>query len=333
MLRALLLSAALLLLASSSPDEHIICVSSSPSPEFHANPFNYAHFLLAHVYPLSVQLAAKDGAGLRATRVRFYVVEGKHGNGGLVAWQRRYEELFTGAVVEMKPVGVWPVWTGCHVRATISVPKFSFCRPEYWEDATALSKFAKRHLGVPLTNADSPDNAHPRIVVILRRPENKGHRTAGGLNHLCAGSALARKYQRRYGAVTDCLSLNATVPLRETAAIIGGAVALIGMHGAGLANAVLLPTGAHLVEIDAVENAATDRSMYQDLANHLGLNARKVWISAGGDIAAEPEGHAVAGKGHIGTYAKSVTVSEPAAEAILDEVLRSRLKGWRSVGQ
>ena len=78
------------MLNCSSRASPILCVQSSPNPEFAANPGNFAHFILAHLFPVVREL---DRAGVhdpfRATLLLW------HGSNRVlpIRWDKTFLEL------------------------------------------------------------------------------------------------------------------------------------------------------------------------------------------------------------------------------------------------
>ena len=76
-----------------SADAYTYCVQASPNPEFASQPSNYAHWLLAHLFPLlSFVLNASNHASAPLHESRLYIAHG--GNTVLPMWTPRYAELF-----------------------------------------------------------------------------------------------------------------------------------------------------------------------------------------------------------------------------------------------
>ena len=125
-----------------------------------------------------------------------------------------------------------------------------------------------------------------------------------GLGASCRRGAL-RRAARAGGGAVDCVAADAAAPLGAVARRLGAATAVVGAHGAALANLAFAPRGAALVELDAAAHAARGRQLYQAAARALGLYAARIWLGADGRAraatrvgacaAARPDGSRVAG--------------------------------------
>mmetsp|Transcript_7705 Transcript_7705/g.22869 ORF Transcript_7705/g.22869 Transcript_7705/m.22869 type:complete len:245 (-) Transcript_7705:47-781(-) len=103
-----------------------------------------------------------------------------------------------------------------------------------------------------------------------------------GIERACDQTYAAAAYERT-GALLECATVDRTSSLRQNAQAFGGhTIALVGGHGAGLANVLFLRPGAMLFEIDATVNLNNDRNMYQLLADAVGVVPTKVWLDLRG---------------------------------------------------
>jgi len=248
------LSIVLLLLASSGAGvtaTKACVVSRRGNPEFEASPRNYAHWLLAHAYPAVLEFARQATVRIDSVAV----------DDSVAGWAPQYRAV----------LAPWNVSFGgtrdCGVTVEVAVPHLSFCTREYWRDAHAFAVFLRRRLVVP---------REKRTVFLLLRDDKKNDRSwdVRGLAEACADA----DWRREWGPDVRCGSFSQDTPLRDVAQELGNAGALIAAHGAGLANAVFLPPGASVVELDAAPHRSHNRFFYAELARNLGLAYRKLWL-------------------------------------------------------
>ena len=213
--------------------------------EFYASPRNYAHWLLAHVYPTIVKLA-------KTTSFQSIDV-----GPDLAYWSPQYRELlaprnvtFLGGGDECLPV---------------EVPHLSFCTLEYWRHVDVLALFLQRRF-------QHVQSGGKKIMFILLREDRDRSWDVDGLTDACAD----KQWRETYKVV--CGSFSQRTPLSEVAKALGNVRGIIAAHGAGLANVVFLSPGATVIELDAGEHRSYNRFFYGELAKNLGLRYRKVWL-------------------------------------------------------
>ena len=81
-----------------SPSRTTVCVHSAPNPEWQSNTENYAHWLLAHAYPAVVATlerlpALREHSDVPVALVLVLVHGGFDGNGELMRWHTKYQQL------------------------------------------------------------------------------------------------------------------------------------------------------------------------------------------------------------------------------------------------
>ena len=313
---------------SASP---VYCVQASPNPEFAANPRNFAHFWLAHVFSIANGLNVERP--FKSTLLLF------HGhNRVLPRHASTYVDLL-GAGAQCTTSSALKAVTVAQQEErrrffrcdqyvqSASVPLFAFRNRSFFSPAP-WRRFAlavRSHLWTP------PSIRHDnlgRIVVLLRATTVKlGMRIVEGLPLACddawASSALSGLRMR-----VDCLRLGpASTMLSSSARALGDAVGLLAGHGSGLAMLPFLPIGSRFAELDHIHNAARARNMYQYLADALGLNTMKVWTNGSG-VRFCPRRTIGCTAGHGGTsihgcvvgYTSNVTLSPGVLREVLREV-------------
>ena len=255
-----------------------VCVQASPNPEYAVNPSNFAHWLLGHVQPL---VAAAHAAGFNATALfesRLVIAHGH--NRVLPMWMPQYSQLMgPGATCKRSASIVYEhnssLWhgLGCAHTLEVSVPKFSFCKSQFWlvpswrvaatELSTRLRTFARI--------AQTPVELVGRTVVITR---GSGQRAGNvlGLEAACNDTRVR------------CVNTGPGVPLMRVATLLGpGTTAIVAGHGAGLANLLFASPGSRFVEFDHIRSVEYARNFYQQLAKQLGLRPYKVWLDRFGN--------------------------------------------------
>jgi hypothetical protein len=271
------------------------CVRASPNPEFASNPGNFAHFWLAHLYPLAAALQSAGVSEHRAFRSTLLLFHGR--NRVLPKWSKFYSQLLSGGAAGPSQCisrGV-PIATdaergatfGCTLGVRVSVATFqlinrTFYRPasvRYFARATRgalLGHWANSALGKAISSASLP----ARVVVLLR----DGQRRVLGLSRACdrRGNGAAT---RLHAIDVVCVRPGRYEPLMVAARELGEprTRAMVGGHGAGLSLLTFLPTsGCNLGEIDHIGNGARARNMYQYLASAAGHHPFKVWLDGEG---------------------------------------------------
>lgn len=95
-----------------------------------------------------------------------------------------------------------------------------------------------------------------------------------------------------------------TAPLSQTIRTFGTCLVLVGAHGSGLANALFMPPGTHLVEIALQQGHAI---YFEHLATALGLDYWRV-----------------ASRGHGHLYSNELVVEREDVEAVLEQIFSRR---------
>jgi len=239
--------------------------------EFRSSPGNYAHWLLAHVYPLVV------GLSRMATKVEAldFLVSGP--DDGLLLWERKYRELLAPWTLRFLIDG-GPRDEASMLRS--SVPHLSFCTRDYWREAHALAAFVRRRL---VSASEEEGNNDKKKIFILLRGTTQGHGgrsgwDVGGLESACVDEKWLEKWLAA-GVDIACGSFSRETSLRAVARRLGHATAFIAAHGAGLANAVFLPPGASVFELDAYDHRHHNRFFYAELVRNLpDVSYEKIWL-------------------------------------------------------
>ena len=336
------------------PRASTYCVRASPNPEFASQPGNYAHWLLAHLFPLvGAALAAggDDGGSAPLAGSRLYIAHGS--NAVLPVWAARYAELFDVGCVRSSEAPLAEAegsgggsgsgsitsrpWQGlgCHVELNVSVPAYSFCRRRpFWDPSlvTRVARYLRTRLGMDgppaaaaAANAEAGASTTARgggrIVVLVRRSRDPFRATVG-LERACDPVYVSSALQRGVlpaGTSMECTSFNMSTPLVAMARAVGApdALALLSGHGAGQANVLFMQRGRAMAEFDAIKNMGKARNFYQYLAESVGVRATKVWLNASGTRFCPPRSNAC-GAGNMNMYRASVAI----LPAVLDDVLR-----------
>ena len=309
------LRAALALAACAAARAGGACVRVAPNEEFRASPGNFAHWLLAAAYP---RAAARGAAAAPPRAARAPLARGDSDR--LAAWRPHGAALlWPAAATSAAPAGPC-AGAGARVRA----PHLAFCAAAHWRALPAFARGVRARARAPRAGVHARLRA-PRVVVLLRRGGGAGARAwdVRGLGASCRRGALRRAVRAGGGAV-DCVAADAAAPLGAVARRLGAATAVVGAHGAALANLAFAPRGAALVELDAAAHAARGRQLYQAAARALGLYAARVWLGADGRAraatrvgacaAARPDGSRVAGAARADLAAAGVAAYDaPAA--------------------
>lgn len=323
-----------------------LCATTASNPELRAaRGFNYAHLLLAFVYPL---LMAPEAGALRdGTARELLVAYGKIAMSSFGARDHLPRLLGPNVTCQQELVSHEMIQAVCggdreqviHVR----IPHMAFYNRSYFSRAHAFADLVSSRLRisrVPLAPSAGcmMHDALPapmRIVVLLRgnntQPKSleTRQRLIHGL-HLACDAQYAAAIRQRTGAQLECASLSAKSTILQNARAIGGerTIALVSGHGAGLANIVFLRPGAALVEIDSVGNKHNDRNMYQLLARAVGVVPTKVWLDHDGrhypELVSQPVRWRIspkrpgsAGGWLKGSYSASVRIEPTTLESIV----------------
>lgn len=321
--------------------------------EFAASPSNFAHFWLAHVFPLVRELQrAGVHEPFQNTSLRIW-----HGaNRVFSRWAPVYEDLLgPGArcTLELTRRASTPAEHetrrrafGCAVWVpSIAVHQWAFRNRTFYAATDAWRAFALvmrrtfRSRGAPpgAPSADqlvppSPSTQHVAVLLRERRV-----RVVRGLERACddawSRTALAGLPPVSTGRRTMCVSLDGgarSTMLSRAAHVLRDARGLVAGHGSGLATLPFLPSTAALVEVDSINNAARARNMYVHIARALGLHATKVWLNDTGTrfcprrvIACTAAGGGASIHGCAVGYTQNVTL--PAT--VLRDVLRDVFVG------
>lgn len=257
------------------PTPHTICISCSPNPEFAANPTNFGHWSLALLFPLLAGLrnatAGDDGLNLQSglQRSTMYLLHGANRLG--TRWTEQYEQIFGASCVAAvlphvphKASAQEIVYNhsrgqvrNCSTVLRAQTPKYAFCHRSHWTQRGSLTLFAtdlRRLLLRPARPAlrAVTEKATSTVVVLQRSSSHDKRLTVTGLARACESAyALHAQHQITRGVAVICLSPGKATPLRSIALKLGNAVGLVGVHGAGLSNALFLRPGAALIEVRA----------------------------------------------------------------------------------
>lgn len=310
-----------------SSGSQTICVQASPNPEYASQPGNYAHWLLAHLFPLlsgALNISNRTFVG-----EQWHIMHG--GNTVLPVWAPRYAELFGVTCVRSTDdsSGGQLLGYGCDLRLNVSVAAFAFCRRAFWaSDALRqVSAYLRSRLRLPaLSEASMTGTAFSKTsrIVILERRGTDGRRGFVGLERACEPgfdkSAIERGVLTQ-GMAVECTSFNMSTPLAAMAQAVGSpdVRALISGHGAGLANVIYMQAGAAMAEFDAIKNMGKARNFYQYLAEGLGVRSIKVWLNASGARFCPPRVNAC-GSGNLNMYRASIKISATVLDDVLTEV-------------
>lgn len=164
------------------------------NPEFASSPANYAHWMLAHVYPtiLAIQDARPGLLPTDSVHIYFLIRDRLAGSGwedgniGLLDWADRYREL-------LAPWEVSFVDDAAHLRGSdaqhlrVSVPHLSFCESSYFSRASALKAFIRTRPQFSRLNSAKEKPGGPRIFVLLRTGAENSSRKIDtiGLKEAC----------------------------------------------------------------------------------------------------------------------------------------------------
>ena len=330
------------------------CVKASPNPEFASQPSNYAHWLLAHLFPLLSQvLNTEDRSPIAQSRL--YIAHGS--NTVLPIWIPRYIELFgfdcsrSSALLALDRLasssvndGEFP-WQGlgCQIHLNVSVRMYAFCsRKPFWDKLALkqVARFIRERLGmhtIPFDRSprtllasnsilDIRKSLTRRVVVLLRQSKD-GYRSFWGLERACepafTDSAISRGVLSE-GTHVECAGFNMSTSLKEMAQMVGSpdTVALISGHGAGQANILFMPRGSTMAEFDSIKNIGRARNFYQYLAAALDVRATKVWLNVTGARFCPPRTNAC-GAGNMNMYRASVRILPDILDQVMNEVTSS----------
>lgn len=260
-----------------------LCVQASPNPEFAKNPSNFAHWLLAHVQPL---VAALLTTGINPHNIftsQLLIAHGK--NRALPRWTPQYVQFFgagatcTREVVTFDPnaTASFRLGQNCARTVRISVPAYSFCRPQFWTQSawrrvgSALAAQLHQSTSLSASAAATAATANGRIVVVTRPPGKERH--VLGLEAACNLTA----------PLVHCVTLAKSLPLVHVARLFGpGIGGIVAGHGAAIANVLFAAPGTRLAEIDNIRSVEFARNFYQQLAVALRLRPFKVWLDGDG---------------------------------------------------
>jgi len=300
-------------------------VQASPNPEYASQPSNYAHWLLAHLFPLMSSTLTSDLHEHDLTRANFLISHGA--NAVLPMWAPRYAELFDASCMRGPDDASGGRFRGysCNIRLNVSVAAYAFCRRAFWnpDRLRRVSAYLRQRLllsSQPAFSIMAAENKH-RLLILERRGTD-GKRGFYGLDRACDAGFGALAVQRgilKEDATVDCSNFNMSMSLAEMARAVGapGLLALVSGHGAGLANVLFMRAGASMAEFDAVKNIGKARNFYQYLSQGIGVRSTKVWLNASGARFCPPRVNACGG-GNLNMYRASVLISE----AVLMEVIR-----------
>jgi len=295
--------------------ERTVCVQASPNPEFANSPNNFAHWWMAHVYPLSAAMQASGTSEAHVFRSRLLI---RHGNNRVLPkWAAHYLELLGGgACLSQKSVTERRWLASCSVVVRVSTPVFSFRNRSFYPAAPwqAFARALRRSpllSGWPSVSRIHTASAH--TVVLLRESGSRGGRTILGLQSACAHATCIRPSAK-------------AATLSQTARTLRAARALLAGHGAALAMLPFMEAGSKLLELDHVGNVARSRNMYQYLASALGLEPIKVWLDSNGTrycpqrtIGCTAAGGGSTVHGCSVGYRANVTVTSPMLACLLDD--------------
>ena len=331
------------------------CVQASPNPEYASQPGNYAHWLLAHLYPLVSGALGSAPVVPDLAGARLVIAHG--GNAVLPVWSPRYDELFQVACVRGSSTqalvpqdgsgggGGSNHWhgIGCRIHLNVSVPAYSYCRRSWW-DSDALQRVARylrTRLGLPtaVPRGSPTSTTLPgvrRRIVVLHRISKDGFRGFRGLERACDPSYPAHAIRNGAlppHAMVECTSFNMSTPLVVMARTVGApdTLALISGHGAGLANVLFMLPGSAMAEFDAIKNAGKARNFYQYLAVAMGVRTTKVWLNITGARFCPPRVNAC-GAGNLNMYRASVSIPPEELDRVMHEVSRDDGQPLRDCG-
>lgn len=250
-----------------------VCVEPAASPEFDTAPHNYAHWMLAHAYPVVARLQSVASEAGDWVVVTFIL---SAANWELRLWSYHYHQLLAPwAVVFL----TWrPPDMRCDTSVRIRVPHKSFCSEDYFAAVPAFASFLRTRSVFPgLLPA-----AQPSVLVTFHDRQFSTSRTWDivGLRQACRNASEEPTWLGILQVV--CSSFSRPQPLAKTLQPLGAASAFIAGHGAGLANLVFMAPGARVLELDAVGHRRWHRFMYQTLAERVGLRPEKVWLDGRG---------------------------------------------------
>ena len=267
-----------------------LCVQASPNPEFAKNPSNFAHWLLAHVHPLVAALLAADVQPRDIFTSQLLIAHGQ--NRALPRWVPQFVQFFGPDATCTKQNLAFEANTttdfdrshNCARTVRISVPVYSFCRPQFWATpawrrvgsalAAQLHQFTSLSASAAAATSMAAAAAAAtagRIVVVTRPAAKERH--VLGLQAACNLTT----------PLVSCVTLSKSLPLAHVARLFGpGVGGIVAGHGAALANLLFAAPGARLAEIDNIRSVEFARNFYQQLATALGLRPFKVWLDGDG---------------------------------------------------
>jgi hypothetical protein len=218
-----------------------LCVQASPNPEFENTPLNYAHWVIAHLYPLVRTLGVKHDESATARRLqrsRLVVAHGRKLPGvALERWMGLLAELLgancthrravgnlTMAVGEPSSASVAKNWQPfrCNESVSFSVALFSACRHAPWK-AHRWAPFASTVallLGRQRTPLPRVLPARSRLLVGLRGSDaRRGGFT--GVEWPCTATGSAPAAAAAAGLAVECITFRSNATLRSVHAALG----------------------------------------------------------------------------------------------------------------
>jgi len=330
-----------------------VCADTASNPELKAGRGpNYAHFMLALVYPL---LTAMDAGMLRdGSASQLMLVYGSQ-NMVLVARHKLERILGSNVTCKRALISEDELKAACSRERviTVRVPVMSFYNRTFYSRARLFADVVSSRLGLyrlplvrPARSVGQVTGLDLRIVVLLRANSTNSkslevrERQVHNLSLAC-DPQYARALGERAGVQLECVSLGAQSSMEQNARAIGGerTIGLLAGHGAGLANLIFMRPGAVLVEIDSVANKDTDRNMYQMLAHAVGVVPTKLWLDNAGrhypGLQSQPVRHRISPKrpgstgGWLkGRYSSNVLLKEAVLAATVHNITR-RVIGTR----
>ena len=325
--------------SQAQPPASSFCVQASPNPEYSSQKANYAHWLLAHLFPLLRAALTSGDHNLVGATLHI----GHGGNTVLPVWGARYAELFgVTCTRRIDDASGQLNRLGCNVRLNVSVARYAFCRRAFWNPSAlrSVAKYLRARFGllpISVQGGVLAAASHPaaRIVVLTRRGTD-GFRRFSGLDRACEPSFDARAAERgviSHGISIGCVSFNMSTPLAVMATTVGAPEvrALLSGHGAGLANVLFMRPGAAMAEFDAIRNMASARNFYQYLPEGVGVRSTKVWLNASGARFCPARVNACGG-GNLNMYRASISIPEAVLDDVLHEVSADGAHSFRDCG-
>ena len=260
---------------SSAAQRPVHCFQVSPNPEYAQAPSNYAHWLLAHLYPLlagAYELLGKSIGQLAGSTIRI----GHGENTVLPKFASRYEELWD-VTCSSDRMSNSTLLEGCTAVFQFSLPRYTMCVRDEWRVGAFRSHWLaiSDHLFALLLKAERGSVEPLQRLIVLQRDDSRSRANSNfGLEGACEAAAALP------GWSMPCTSarFNHSVPLHSVVSQLGMATAFLAAHGAGMANVVFLRRGAVVAEVDSAENVRKARLYYQWMATAAGLRPHKVWL-------------------------------------------------------